>query len=76
MNKRDKKFLELKKEGLRMFVASKSGSNARGVGASRSVVLSSRDGKRWVQHAKFWGEHNEQEAKDYVAWFNSLKETP
>jgi len=74
--KRDARFLALKQQGLRMFVASKTGSNARGVGASRSVVLSSMDGKKWVQHAKFWGRFNEQEAANYVAWFNGLKEAP
>lgn len=75
-SKRDAKFLALKKKGMLMFVAAKTGSNARGVGASRSVVLSSMDGKHWVQHAKFWGAHNEEEAAAYVAWFNNLKETP
>lgn len=74
--KRDARFLALKKQGFRMFVASKTGTNALGRGASRSVVLSSMDGKKWVQHAKFWGRFNEQEATNYVQWFKNLKEAP
>lgn len=71
--KRNAKFLELKRKGMRMFIASKSGGNAKGRGASRSVVLASIDGKKWFQHAKFWGKYNVQEAKNYVDWFNGLK---
>lgn len=70
--KRDEKFRQLKREGMRMFVASRRGSNAKGIGANRSVVLSSHDGKEWSQHAKFFGPRHAQDAADYIKWFNSL----
>lgn len=75
--KTDARFLMLKKQGFRMFVASKTGSNKRGDGAMRSVVLAKMPNeRRWRQHTKFWGPRNEIEAREYVAWFNNLKETP
>ncbi len=76
LKKRDAKYLKLKKEGMRMFVASKRGGNAKGKGALRSVVLCTMDGKTWFQHAKFWGADNEEQAANYVRWFNNLKDEP
>lgn len=54
---------------LKMFVASRTGSNARGRGIDRSVVLATRDDKTWTQHKKFWGKNHAKEAQKYVNEF-------
>lgn len=59
----------MKNKPLKVFVASRTGSNARGRGADRSVVLATYDGKTWVQHRKFWGKNHAQEAQQFVKDF-------
>lgn len=51
---------------MRLAVASKTGKNARGKGAGRSVVLGSWDGDVWFQAEKFWGRNNEERAREFV----------
>lgn len=51
----------------RLFLATKSGSNARGDGANRSVILGSSDGgKTWKQFEKFWGSNDVERAKKFL----------
>lgn len=57
---------KLKNPSMRLLVASKTGSNAHGVGASRSVVLGTWDGKEWLQFEKFWGKNNELRAAEFI----------
>lgn len=49
-----------------MFVASRTGANALGRGASRSVVLATLDNKKWFQYQKFWGRNHAARAQKYV----------
>ena len=66
------RLLKLKAKGLEIFVARKTGGNARGIGENRSVILGSSDKKKWQQVAKLWGEHNEIRAHELVSLFNHL----
>lgn len=50
----------------RFFLASKTGSNARGDGANRSVILASDDGKEWFQAIKVWGKNDVNRAKEII----------
>lgn len=50
----------------RYFVASKTGGNARGKGADRSVILATENGKTWFQFHKIWGHDNEVRAQKIV----------
>lgn len=50
----------------RFFVASKTGSNARGIGADRSVILGTVNGISWFQWYKCWGSNNEARAREIV----------
>jgi hypothetical protein len=60
----------MKNPPLKVFVASRTGANARGRGANRSVVLATWDNKEWVQYRKFWGRNHAQEAAKFVEDFN------
>ena len=55
-----------KNDLFRVFVASKTGGNARGIGAGRSVILATADGKSWFQFRKVWGENNELRAREII----------
>ena len=76
MNKEDTssiKFLKKRKRkdpNFRFFVASKKGSNERGKGVYRSVILASDDGKTWFQSIKIWGHGNEERANEIVRLSN------
>lgn len=79
MNKEDlgtvKHGLKTKKKHplFRCFVASKTGGNARGDGANRSVILASLTGEKgsWYQYDKLWGDKNEERALEIVKKINS-----
>ncbi len=55
-----------KNDLFRAFVASKTGGNACGIGAGRSVILATQDGKEWYQFRKIWGGNNELRAREIV----------
>ena len=59
-----------KNPSMRFFIARKTGGNARGVGANRSVILGSFDGKSWFQAVKLWGENNEERAREFIKELN------
>jgi hypothetical protein len=64
----------MKKElPLKVFVASRTGGNARGRGSDRSVVLATYDNKNWTQYRKFWGKNHAQDAKKFVEEFEQGK---
>jgi hypothetical protein len=55
-----------KVKGFTFFVASKTGGNARGDGAGRSVILSKYEGTEWKQWYKVWGNLNNARAHTIV----------
>lgn len=66
------KFWRTRKKQLKgFFLASKTGRNARGKGAERSVVLGTYDGETWFQAQKFWGRDDETRAKEFIEQFNN-----
>lgn len=60
---------------MQLVVASKTGRNAQGDGANRSVVLGTWDGKKWFQAEKFWGTNNEERAKKFVKEWKQVQIT-
>jgi len=51
------------RKGYRFAIASKTGSNARGKGAMRSVILGKEPTTgEWFQAVKIWGRNNESRA--------------
>ena len=51
----------------RVVVASKSGANAKGRGADRSVLLCTKDDGTWSHYYKVWGENNEVRAREIIS---------
>jgi hypothetical protein len=49
-----------------LFVASKTGSNARGDGTHRSVILIGSKQKGWKQWHKVWGANDEIRAREII----------
>ncbi len=49
-----------------LFVASKTGSNARGDGTHRSVILIGSKQKGWKQWHKVWGMDDEMRAREII----------
>jgi hypothetical protein len=48
----------------KVFIASKTGGNAKGDGEHRSVILARYNAKsKWFQFAKVWGNDDEERAK-------------
>ena len=79
MEEEDKKSIKFFKKQLsknpsfRFFVASKTGGNAKGIGANRSVILATQDGKTWYQADKVWGKNNRERALEIVKKAKEIK---
>lgn len=55
---------------MRLVVASRRRGNDRGIGADRSVILGTWDGKVWWQGYKFWGKNHSERAHEFIKLFN------
>jgi len=64
----DVKWLKRKiAKGYKFFIARKSGGNASGIGANRSVILGKApEDPTWYQALKVWGNNNEERAKEIM----------
>ncbi len=58
----------------RIFLASKSGRNNRGVGSIRSVVLCNhgKGAKKWRQFMKFFGDNDVMRANEAILIYNNF----
>lgn len=72
MNNYDKKEFERSLKTKRKFPLSRVfvARPNRGVGADRSVILGSTDGKNWMQWHKCWGGNHRERAEEFARMFN------
>lgn len=73
MNAHDKKQLKHSLKLKKRFPKSKAfvARPNQGVGADRSVVLGTFDGKKWRQWHKCWGGNHRERAEEFAKIFNS-----